>query len=50
VPAFFLCDSGPSARIVSPIWRDFSFSMNHGPITNESRSAVIAAARMRVDV
>ena len=49
VPAFFLWVAGPSSRIVSPIWRDLSRSMNHGPIRNESSSAVIAAARMRVD-
>jgi hypothetical protein len=36
-------------RIVSPIWRAFSFSMNHGPRMNDSSSAVIAAARMRDD-
>ncbi len=49
VPAFFLWVCGPSVRMVSPIWRALSRSMNHGPMMKDSTSAVIAAARMRVD-
>jgi len=50
VPAFLLWVVGPSLRMVSPICFDLSCSMNHGPITNDSSSAVIAASRIRLDV
>jgi len=49
VPAFFLWVLGPSSRICWPICRDRSRSMNHGPIRNDRISAVIAAARIRID-
>ncbi len=50
VPAFFLCDCGPSSRICWPICFFFSCSMNHGPASSEIRSDVNAAAMMRVEV
>ncbi len=47
VPAFFMCDLGPSSRMYWPIWNSRSLAISQGPSARHRNSAVMAANAVR---